>query len=186
VTPPLDILAISGSLRRASVNTGLLRAAAELAPEDVTITLYDLSRLPFYNADLDADLPDSVRELRERILAADALLIATPEYNYSFPGILKNAIDWASRPRGNASLNNKPAAVTGAGGRFGTVRAQLQLRQVLLETQTFVMGKPELMIPQAWEKFDGNGNLTDDTTRQQVAEFIAALSAWTRRMAPEQ
>jgi chromate reductase, NAD(P)H dehydrogenase (quinone) len=176
------IVGFSGSLRRASYNTGLLRTAAEVLPEDVSIELFDLAALPFYNQDDEAELPAPVRLFKERIELADALLIASPEYNYSFTGVLKNAIDWASRPRNQSSLTDKPIAIMGAGGRFGTVRSQLHLRQVLVEINALTLSKPELMVTTPWEKFDKEGNLTDEATRKQLAELIAALVHWARRV----
>jgi chromate reductase, NAD(P)H dehydrogenase (quinone) len=176
------ILGISGSLRRASYNTALLRVAAEVLPEDVTYEIFDLAALPFYNQDDEADLPQPVRAFKERIQVADALLIASPEYNYSFTGVLKNAIDWASRPRNESSLTGKPIAIIGAGGRFGTVRSQLHLRQVLVETNSLTLNKPELMVTMPWEKFDKEGQLTDEATRKQLGELLAALVHWARRV----
>jgi chromate reductase, NAD(P)H dehydrogenase (quinone) len=179
---PFHIVGFSGSLRRASYNTGLLRAAAEVLPEDVTLEIVDLAGLPFFNQDDEADIPAPVRLFKERIDLADALLIASPEYNYSFTGVLKNAIDWASRPRNQSSLTEKPIAIIGAGGRFGTVRSQLQLRQVLAETNSLTLNKPELMVPMPWEKFDKEGKLIDEATRKQLGELIAALVHWSRRV----
>jgi chromate reductase len=182
----IKILGIAGSLRRASVNHAVLRAAQALLPADAELTIHDIAALPFYNQDLEAaDPPAAVLELRQRIRAADALLIATPEYNHSVPGVLKNVIDWASRPIAASSLSGKPAALLGASfGGFGTVRAQLHLRQILTSTNTYVMLKPELLIARASEKFDGDGNLTDEVTRDQLQALLAALVAWTRRLQP--
>ncbi len=181
----LHILGISGSLRRMSFNTALLRAAATVLPEDVTFEIFDLAPLPFYNQDIESDLPQPVREFKDRLKLADALLLATPEYNYSFTAVLKNAIDWASRPRTDSSLSGKPIAIIGAGGRYGTVRSQLHLRQVLVETNSLTLNKPELMVPMPSEKFDKEGNLTDEATRKQLGELIAALAHWTRRVRNE-
>jgi chromate reductase len=179
----LHILGISGSLRKASFNTGLLRAAGEVLPAGVRLTIADISAIPLYNGDLDgAEQPEPVQEFKAQIAAADALLIATPEYNYSFPGVLKNAIDWAARPITTSPLAGKPAALMGAGGRFGTVRAQLQLRQVALYVNMLMLNKPELMVPAAWEKFDEQGRLTDDAVRKQVADLVAALAGWAQRL----
>jgi chromate reductase len=182
---PLTVCAISGSLRRASFNTALLRAAVELAPTDVEIRIFDgLRDLPHYDADLDGPNPPApVVALKDAITSADALLIATPEYNYSIPGALKNAIDWASRPAGKSPLNRKPAAILGAStGLMGTVRAQLALRQSLLFTETYVLMKPEIMVTRAADKFDADGRLTDETTRGLVRQLLEALSTWTARM----
>lgn len=183
---PIHILGISGSLRKASHNTGLLRAAQGMLPEGITLEIADLSQIPLYNGDLGNEgAPESVQQFKARIAAADALLIATPEYNYSLTGVLKNAIDWASRPPQTSPLNGKPLAITGAGGRFGTVRAQLHLRQIAVFTNMLPLNKPELMIPMAWEKFDAEGNLTDPQTIEQLKELLEALVVWTRRLRGE-
>lgn len=180
----IQVVGISGSLRRASWNTGLLRAAAELLPEGMALEIIDLAAVPMFNQDLDTPelLPEGVRQLRERIAAADALLIATPEYNYSVSGVLKNALDWASRPRQGSPLSGKPTAIMSAGGRFGGVRAQLALRQMALELGLLALGKPELMVPLGWERFDGEGRLHHEPTRQELRGLLEALAAWTRRL----
>lgn len=181
----ISILGISGSLRRNSNNTGLLRAAAELAPAGVSLSIYDLRDLPFYNGDEDggdAGQPERVTRFKAAIAAADALLIATPEYNYSFTGALKNALDWASRPLAGSPLRQKPAALLGAGGLSGTMRAQLHLRQVLAATDVLALNKPEVYVARAWEKFDQSGNLTDEASREQVRALVVALAAWARRL----
>jgi chromate reductase, NAD(P)H dehydrogenase (quinone) len=181
----LSFLGISGSLRKASFNTSLLRVAAELAPADVAVTIYDLGDIPLYNGDdegSDGLLPAAVVAFRQAIAAADALLIATPEYNYSVPGVLKNAIDWASRSAKGAPLNDKPAALLGAGGMSGTMRAQFHLRQILVHNNVHVLNKPEVYVARAWEKFDQAGNLSDPQARQQVQSLVESLAAWTRRL----
>lgn len=181
VTDTVRILGISGSLRKGSFNSGLVRAAAELLPDNVTFETFDLSPIPLYNADHDGEAaPEAVRSLKARIAAADALLIATPEYNYSIPGVLKNAIDWASRPPKESPLNGKPLGIMGAGGVMGTVRAQMALRQVAVFTNMHPLNKPEVLISRAWEKFDANGNLTDETSRQAVRDLLESLTRWTR------
>jgi chromate reductase len=174
----LTIVGISGSLRKASYNSALLRAAAKLLPEGVTLDTYDgLRELPHYDADLDgADAPASVVDLRNRVSAADGLLIATPEYNYSIPGVLKNAIDWASRPPGRSALQHKPIAIMGAsGGLLGTVRGQLALRDVLHGTHSPVVRRPEVFLGGAASKFDEQGNLTDETALTLIRDLLAAL-----------
>lgn len=178
------ILGIPGSLRRQSYNLGLLRAARELAPEGVEIEIYDLAQIPLYNGDIEAaGDPDPVRDLKDRIRAANALLIATPEYNYSIPGVLKNAIDWASRPPTMSPLRYKPIAIMGASpGNFGTVRAQLALRQVFFFTESYVLLKPEVLVFGARDRFDAAGNLTDETTRGLVRSLVEALVDWSRRV----
>lgn len=181
------ILGIPGSLRRASYNRGLLRAARELAPRDVEIELMDLADIPLFNADVEASGdPEPVREFKERIRSANALLIATPEYNYSIPGVLKNAIDWASRPPADSVLRHKPIALMGAStGRFGTARAQLALRQVFVFTDSFLLVKPELMVSGAAQLFDAEGNLRDEETRRRIRGLIEALMDWAARVEPQ-
>jgi len=182
---PVHVLGFSGSLRKASYNTGLLRVAAERLPDDMTLEIFDLAPIPPFNQDLEANPPEAVRRFKERIAAADALLIATPEYNYSIPGVLKNAIDWASRPPRESPLNDKPLAIMGAGGQYGTVRAQLHLRHVAVYTNIHPLNKPEVMITRAWEKFDADGNLTDEASKKAIGDLLVALGAWTRRLRGE-
>lgn len=171
------ICGLAGSLRRASYNRALLVAAQELAPEGVEIRVFDrLGDLPHYNSDLEVDLPEPVVSLREAIRSADGLLIATPEYNHSIPGVLKNAIDWASRPPTSSVLKRKPCAILGAAtGLMGTVRGQLALRQALASTETHVLLKPEVLIGKAAEKFDASLRLTDEPTRGFVSALVEAL-----------
>jgi chromate reductase, NAD(P)H dehydrogenase (quinone) len=176
------ILAISGSLRAGSYNTSLLRAAAELAPIGVEVELYDgLASLPHYDADLDVEpAPAAVQDLRDRVAAADALLIATPEYNGSMPGPLKNAIDWASRPYPESSLRNKPAAISGVTvTAYGAMWAQTELRRVLGLAGTRVVGE-ELPVAQAPEHFDVDGRLTDPDLRARLIEHLELLAAEAR------
>lgn len=184
MTTPLQIVGFAGSLRQKSWNRGLLRAASELLPAGLTLEVLDLAPIPLFNQDaVDANaLPEPVRHFKARLAAADALLIATPEYNYSIPGVLKNAIDWASRPVQDSPLNDKPAALMGAGGLYGTVRAQLHLRHVAVFVNLLVLNKPDVMLQRSWEKFDADGNLVDEAARQQVRALLEALAAWTRRL----
>jgi chromate reductase len=184
----LHVLGIVGSLRAASLNAGLLRAAGELAPAGMEIERFDLAPVPPYNADVEAHGdPEPVAALKAAIRAADGLLIATPEYNYGVPGVLKNAIDWASRPPASTPLRGKPAALMGATpGMGGTIRAQLQLRQAFVFTQTLAMLQPEVLVARASEKFDGQANLTDDATRQHLGKMLAAFADWIRRLRPDQ
>jgi chromate reductase len=175
----VNILGISGSLRAGSYNSALLRAAQKVAPPGMDIDIYErLRAVPPYDADLDTETPpEPVVDLRARVRAADGLLIATPEYNYGPPGVLKNAIDWASRPPATSPLKRKPIAITGAApGAFGSVRAQLSLRQTFLWTDSVVVGKPELMVFQAGQRFDGDGNLVDPQTREMLAALLVALT----------
>jgi chromate reductase, NAD(P)H dehydrogenase (quinone) len=183
----IRVLGIAGSLRAGSYNRGLLLAAVELAPEGMEIRLFErLGEIPPYNADVDAaGEPEPVAALRGAIREADALLIATPEYNYGVPGVLKNAIDWASRPAGKAALNRKPAAIMGAsGGGSGTARAQLALRQSFVFTETWALLRPEVLVTHSRDRFDAAGRLTDEATREHVHTLLAALADWTRRLAP--
>ena len=169
------ILGISGSLRRASTNRVLLRVAGELAPDDVEIQIADISDIPVYNWDdeQESGYPESVERFRAEIAAADALLIATPEYNFSMPGALKNALDWASRGGADSPLNGKPAAIMGAAGRLGSIRAQMHLRTVLMHNDLRVVQKPEVLVP-VGEAFE-NGELTHERYRDQVRRLVEAL-----------
>ena len=182
---PVHILGFSGSLRQQSYNTGLLHAASELLPAGATLEIFHLGEIPLYDQDVqDQGYPPPVQAFRERIAAADALLIATPEYNYSIPGVLKNAIDWASRPGPNKELplNDKPLAIMGASpGAYGTARAQYHLRQVAVYTNMHPINKPEVLVAQAHQKFTA-GRLTDVDTREFIHQLLDALVAWTRRL----
>ncbi len=181
----LTILGIAGSLRQASFNRGLIRAAVGLAPAGLAVTGYDLDAIPMYNGDVEAlgDL-EPVAAFKRAIAAADALLIATPEYNHCVPGMLKNAIDWASRPARASVLTGKPVAIMGASpGRGGTARAQAQLRDGLAYTNGFVLPLPEVLVTQATDKFDADGDLIDEATGAEIRDLLVALAAWTRRLA---
>jgi chromate reductase, NAD(P)H dehydrogenase (quinone) len=177
------VLGISGSLRRGSFNTALLRAAVDLAPRDVRIETADIASIPPYNEDVRAaGLPPVVVGLRERIERADAILFVTPEYNYSVPGVLKNAIDWISRPP-NQPFAGKPVGIMGAsGGMGGTMRAQYHLRQIAVFLDMHAMNKPEVFVRNAQTVFDEGGKLVDEPTRALVRQHIEALAAWTRRL----
>ena len=179
----MKVLGISGSLRKGSFNSAALRAAQGLAPEGMTIDTAEIGDIPLYNEDLrSAGVPPSVERLRGQIAAADALLFVSPEYNFSVPGVLKNAIDWASRPP-NQPFNEKPLAIMGAsGGPLGTARGQYHLRQVLYGLNAYVLNKPEVFIGQAGTKFDEAGNLTDQTTKDFIGKLLVALAAWTERV----
>ncbi len=178
----LRLLGFAGSLRSASYNRALLRAAAELAPEGVSIDIHDLAGIPFYNADVEAEGdPAEVAAFREAITRADGLLIACPEYNHGVTGVLKNAIDWASRPPRNSALNGKRVGIIGASpGMTGTARAQSQLRQAFVFTNTHAMLQPEILVARVKEKFDSDGRLTDDTTRKFLGKYMEALRDWVR------
>ena len=182
--PSLTVIGIAGSLRRASINRGLVRAAVEVAPRGTNVVPYDLAEIPMFNADVEAlGDPPAVADFKRAIAQADALLIATPEYNHCVPGVLKNAIDWASRPARESVLTSKPVAIMGASsGRGGTARAQAHLRDGLAYTNGFVLPLPEVLVGLAREKFDGDGNLTDAATREEVRDLLVSLAAWTGRL----
>src|SRR5215211_6459574 len=179
----MNVIGISGSLRKGSFNTAALRAAQGLAPEGMRIETAEIGDLPLYNDDVRvAGYPAAVARLRGQLATADAILFVTPEYNYSIPGVLKNAIDWASRAP-SQPFDGKPVAIMGAsGGLFGTARAQYQLRQMLVFLNAFPVNKPEVMIGQAHTKFDEAGNLTDETTREFIRKLLVSLVAWTERL----
>lgn len=175
----MNVLAFSGSLRQASFNSGLIRAAKELAPEGVRVEQADISSVPLYNGDEDGNnKPAAVAHLAQQIIKADALLFATPEYNYSIPGVLKNAIDWLSRVEGSI-FAGKPAAIMGASmGGMGTSRSQYHLRQVLVYLDVHPLNKPEVFVSAAHQKCDESGNLTDEKTREMIAKQLQALKEW--------
>ena len=182
---PLVVCGIAGSLRRASYNRSLLRAAQELAPEGMEIRIFDrVGELPLFNEDVEAQGdPEPVQALKQAIGDADALLIATPEYNHGVPGVLKNAIDWASRPPRGSVLAGKPAAILGASpGVTGSARAQTQLRNSFVFTNTLAVLQPEILVYRAHEKFDADGRLTDEKTREFVALLLRHLADWTRTL----
>jgi chromate reductase len=180
---PINVLAISGSLRAESYNSALLRVADHRAPESVRLEHYGgLRSLPPYDQDQDTDDPPAeVAELRHRVRSADGLLIATPEYNYGIPGALKNLIDWASRPAEDSCLRRKPVAIMGASpSPFGTVRAQLALRHCFLWTDSLVVAKPEVMVFDAPSRFDERLDLKDDTTGDLVGMLLGSLERMVR------
>ena len=181
---PIEVLGISGSLRKKSFNTAALRAAQELAPDGMRIHLRTLEDIPAYNEDLrEEGYPEPVQTLRSAIAAADAVLIVTPEFNYSIPGVLKNAIDWASRPP-QQPFDAKPVAIMGASpGRLGTARAQYHLRQCFVYLNAMVLNRPEVMVAGASALFDSDGRLNDASTREHIAKMLEALLAWARRFA---
>ena len=182
----ISILGIAGSLRRASYNRWALRAAQKLAPRGVAIEIFELDGIPPYNQDYEKEPPPKVADLKARIRAADAVLLVTPEYNYSIPGVLKNAIDWASRPYGDSAWNGKPVAVMGASvGALGTARAQYHLRQCFVFLNMDAVNQPEVMIANATQRFDAQGNLTDETSRKLIGELIAALADKARSRVKE-
>ncbi|MFL5167214.1 MAG: NADPH-dependent FMN reductase [Microvirga sp.] len=179
----MNVIGISGSLRKGSFNTAALRAAQGLAPEGMTIERAEIGDLPLYNDDVRAaGFPPPAERLRAQLAAADAILLVTPEYNYSISGVLKNAIDWASRPP-SQPFEAKPVAIMGASpGLFGSARAQYHLRQMLIFLNAMPLNRPEVMIGQAQNKFDADGNLTDEPTREFVRKLLVALRDWTERL----
>jgi chromate reductase len=184
------ILGIAGSLSRRSFNRALLRAAADLAPDGIEVEVFELAGVPLYDADLDESLgggpfPERVRELRDGVVGADALLLAVPEYNWGPSGVTKNAIDWVSRPAGRSPLAEKPVALIGASpGPAGTGRAQLQLRQNLLSTNSFVLQSPVVQLAGARERFDAEGRLVDEDARELLGATLSALRDWALRHRP--
>ncbi len=183
----IKILGFAGSLRKGSYNKALLRAALEQVPDNAELEIFDLEGMPLFNQDLELNYPEKVKEFKKKIRAADALLIATPEYNYSVPGVLKNAIDCASRPPGDNSFDGKPVAIMSASiGMLAGARAQYHLRQTFVYLDMYPVNRPEVMVPFAADKIDSSGRVTDEKTRQKVKELLESLIAWTERLSPEQ
>jgi chromate reductase len=179
----LSVLGISGSLRKGSFNTELLRAAQELAPEGFEIRMFSVDKVPLHNGNVEGEGdPPPVAALKTAIREADGVLFATPEYNYGISRVLKNAIDWASRDRGEGSLIGKPVTMVGVGGRAGTARAQIQLQHALSEAGALAMVKPGVFVDLAWEKFDSEGRLTDHDTRELLRGHLEAFSNWIARL----
>lgn len=182
---PLVILGIAGSLRKESYNRALLQAAQALTPEGARIETFELDGVPPFNQDEEENPHPKVAELKQRIRSADAILFVTPEYNYSIPGVLKNAIDCASRPYGDSAWDGKPVAVMGASiGAIGTARAQYHLRQTFVFLNMYPVNQPEVMVANAHKRFDQEGKLTDETTKKLVQQLLAGLVSWTKRLAP--
>jgi chromate reductase len=179
----LSILGFAGSLRQDSYNKAILRAAQEMVPSEARLEIFDLAGIPLFNQDLETEPTEKLKEFKAAIRAADALLIVTPEYNYSMPGVLKNALDCASRPYGDNALDGKPVAIMGASmGMQGTARAQYHLRQSCVFLNMYPLNRPEVMVPFAQEKIDNQGRLIDPKTREKIAELVEALIVWTRRL----
>ena len=177
------ILGLAASLRRASFHRGIVRAAHEVAPEWMSCDSFDLGSIPYFNQDLeDQGIPEPVRELREKLRTYDAVLIATPEYDYAIPGVLASALDWCLRSRHDPTpFRHKPVGIAGASpGGAGTARGQMVLRQILLHAPAYVMPEPQMLIPFSREKFDGQtGDLVDEETRKRLRRFLTALVEWT-------
>jgi len=179
----LRILGFAGSLRVGSYNRALLRAATELLPDGTTLEIFDLNGIPPFNQDLEMNMFAKVKEFKSKIREADAILIATPEYNYSVPGVLKNAIDSASRPYGDNPFNDKPVAIISASvGMLGGARAQYHLRQTFIFLNMYPINTPEVIVTFAQNKFDANGKLTDEDTRRFLKQLLEKLASWTKRL----
>jgi len=179
----ITILGFAGSLRKNSFNKSILRAAVELCPENAKIEVFDLEGIPPFNQDFENQPPEKVRNFKEKIRAADAVLIATPEYNYSTPGVLKNAIDWASRPYLDNAFDNKPVAIMSAStGMLGGSRSQYHLRQTFVTLNMYPVNDPEVMVPFAKEKIDKDGKITDKKIREKIRELLESLIAWTIKL----
>ncbi len=178
----IKIIGIAGSLRKGSYNKAILKAAKELCPKEASVEIVDIGSLHLYNQDMDEAIPDDVLKLKDKIKQADAVLFCTPEYNYSVPGVLKNAIDWISRPYGNNSFDGKAAGIMSASiGMLGGARSQYHLRQSMVFLNLYPMNKPEFMVPFAKDKFDKYGNLNDEKTKEKVKEYMTAFVAWIKR-----
>jgi chromate reductase len=183
--PELHVLGIAGSLRAASFNRGLLRAASRAVPPGVLVESIEIGAIPGYNADLDKDPPVPVAELAAKVRGADAILLVTPEYNFSIPGVLKNTIDWVSRVEvvKAPAFRGKPVGIIGAStGPLGSARAQYDLRRVLQSLEAYPMPRPELFVSFAPKKFDSQGELTDEETRQALTKWLAAFVVWSERV----
>jgi chromate reductase, NAD(P)H dehydrogenase (quinone) len=179
----LRILGFAGSLRVGSYNRALLRAATDLLPDGTTLEIFDLDGIPPFNQDLEMNMPAKVKEFKSKIREADAILIATPEYNYSVPGVLKNAIDSASRPYGDNPFNDKPVAMISASvGMLGGARAQYHLRQTFIFLNMYPINTPEVIVTFAQNKFAANGKLTDQDTRRFLKQLLENLANWTKRL----
>ena len=181
----IKILGIAGSLRKQSYNKGALRAAQELCPDGATVEVFDLEGIPPFNQDDEKNVPAKVNELKQKIRAADAILLVTPEYNYGMPGVLKNAIDWASRPYGDNAWSGKPVALMSAAlSMGGGVRAQYQLRQAFVFLNMDAVVQPEVAISNAPERFDKDGNLTDETSKKLIGQLLRNLVEKVRLLRP--
>lgn len=179
----LKILGFAGSLRAGSYNKSLLRAATNLMPEDSNLEIFDIDGIPAFNQDTENNMPEKVKDFKSKIREADAILIATPEYNYSVPGVLKNAIDSATRPYGDNPFNEKPVAIMSASvGMLGGARAQYHLRQIFVYLNMHPINGPEVIVPFAQNKFDTNGNLVDENTQMFVRQLLQNLVNWTRKL----
>ncbi len=185
MTMTQHVLGFAGSLRKKSYNRMLLQEAMKLAPLQMEIEVFDLSQIPLFNEDLSSPLPKPVIDFKNKIKKADGILIVTPEYNYSIPGVLKNAMDWASRPSGQNSFDDKPVAVMGSTPfMLGSSRAQYHLRQTFVFLNMHQLNKPEVMVPFVAEKFNEKGELVDEKTKEKIKEALQAFSIWIARLQP--
>lgn len=179
----LKILGLAGSLRKESFNRKVLYAAQKLVPENVILETFDLHGIPEFNQDFEVSPPENVQELKQKIREADAILFVTPEYNYSIPGVLKNAIDWASRPYGESAWEGKPTAIMSAStGMLGGARAQYHLRQVFVFLNMHPVNRPEVMIPFVTDKFDEQGHLIDQHTKDKIQDLLYTLVEWALQL----
>lgn len=179
----LKIIGICGSLRKASYNRMALHIAQQNMPNTVDFEIVEIGQMPHFSQDLEENPPESVQTFREKVATADAILVAVAEYNYSISSVLKNAIEWGSRPYDKAVLNRKPVAMMGASnGMVGTGRAQHHLRQMLVQTDSLSLSRPEVMISFALDKFNSDGTLHDDKTLEKIIELITALINWTFKL----
>jgi chromate reductase len=179
----INILGFAGSLRKGSYNRALLRAALDLVPDDANLEVFELDGIPPFNQDLESSLPEKVKDFKRKIKAADALLIVTPEYNYSVPGVLKNAIDWASRPPGDNVLEGKPVAMMSASiGMLGGARAQYHLRQSFICLNMHPVNKPEVFVTFAPQKFDDKGRLLDEDAKELIRKLLDTLVFWAKKL----
>jgi chromate reductase len=179
----IKVLAFAGSLRKGSYNKALIHAATEEAPSTMSIEVFDLEGIPPFNQEFESNPPEKIVEFKQKIREADALLIATPEYNYSVPGVLKNALDCASRPRDDSPFEAKPVAIMSAStGRFGGARAQYHLRQTFIFLNMHPLNKPEVMLIDAAHNVDAEGKVTNEQTRQLIKQQLEALCAWTIKL----
>ena len=180
---PVKILGFVGSLRKGSFNKALMRAAVALAPEDAIIEVFDIEGIPLFNQDFERQPPSIVKAFKTKIRDADAILIASPEYNYSVSGVLKNAIDWASRPHGDNAFEGKPVAIMSASiGHLGGARAQYHLRQSFVYLGMYPLNRPEVMMPFAKDNVDADGNVTNEQTKQLIRKLLESLVQWTRKL----
>ena len=179
----ISIFGFAGSLRKGSYNKAILRVAVELVPKDAQLETFDLEGIPPFNQDLENDPPEKVKEFKKKIRAADAILIASPEANYTIPGVLTNAMNWASRPYGDNAFDGKPVTVMGASvGMLGAARAQYHLRQSFVWLNMYPLGMPEVMVAFAQDKIDANNRLTDAKTKERIKELLESLVTWTRKL----